>query len=616
MKKKLIGLFIFGYVGGSFSIEPLSPFGPNPFASLPEKNPFQPREEPARPGGFVPPTPPSLPNEKNNPFMPHEQLPEGQGVPRETHQGFGGFEQPAPFEQHPMQEGYRPEQNRFNEGVQQGYRPEENNHFNQQHSDSFHQKNSLSEVDTEKNPDTGEAAVVDSEVDTFEQEGSGNWLLKRVWWEKTEGVYEQIKEVFNEIMSARMDYIAQRNRLDRELDISYGQIGLEEGELQDIIDHCLDFVKKEKPEQGFLNKQQEDLYNALQHKQHDLEQIKLDLKALQAIDQKIDEALDTLFKQIDVANQYEQKAWENFKDIARELNDKIARKSYYETEGLLKDIQSIHLYITSQFSSYFNQTLQTARTHSQSISSQVQVLKQASVDLKKEAAALEQAQEAERLKKELSEHDKEFEAAEKKKEIKKNSKAVPATGIISNFIDSAKMFVLHVVDRILHSASSLVSRVKDWFGKEESVVKGREKTLKLKVEDEKKKIESVVSKEIMQDESSLEHELAIKDHDEHDSMTEIDHVTLKGNNHEGHLIESNHKEDSLPIHSSVTSEENPFKSEHQAESFAHPVSVMPQDKLHTVSTNPFDEQKNNHPAFSHDAVHYEEQGHAVSPFVK
>ena len=275
-----------------------------------------------------------------------------------------------------------------------------------------------------------------------------------MWWEKTEGVYEQIKQVFNEIMNARMDYISQRNRLDRELDISYGQIGLEEGELQDIIDYCLDFVKKEKPEQGFLNKQQEDLYNALQHKQHDLEQIKLDLKALQAVDQKIDEALDTLFKQIDVANQYEQKAWDNFKDIARELNDKIARKSYYETEGLLKDIQSVHLYITSQFSSYFNQTLQTARTHSQSISSQVQALKQSGVDLKKQAGVLEQAQESERLKKDISEHDKEFEAAEKKKEEAKNAKAVPSMGMVSSFISSAKIFVSHFFDRILHAATS------------------------------------------------------------------------------------------------------------------------------------------------------------------
>ena len=631
MKKKLVVLLVLGYVGGSFSGEPLSPFGPNPFASHTDANspdahfgnhaidptaggnPFashqeEPHREPASPHSEF-----ALPNSSQNPFAQH-------------HEERDGFSSPASTEQQPS--------------------------FHREHSQdhSLHKNEPLSEVDAEKNPDTGEAAAVDSEVDTFEQEGSGNWLLKRVWWEKTEGVYEQIKQVFNEIMSARMDYISQRNRLDRELDVSYGQIGLEEGELQDIIDYCLDFVKKEKPEQGFLSKQQEDLYNALQQKQHDLEQIKLDLKALQAVDQKIDEALDTLFKQIDVANQYEQKAWDNFKDIARELNDKIARKSYYETEGLLKDIQSVHSYITSQFSSYFNQTLQTARTHSQSISSQVQALKQAGVDLKKEAGVLEQAQEAERLKKELSEHDKEFEAAEKKKEAKKNPKAVPPMGMVSSFISSAKVLFLHIFDRILHAATSFASRIKDWFVKEESVVKAREKTLKLKMEDEKKKAETAVSKEethveqvAHKEEQAVKHEEAVLQksvhegaaHGEHVITAEVDRAKLEVIKLEDHAIafaktDKQHDEmlEPKPVHSSVIpEEENPFKLHHQVEPSAHPVSVMPQDQSQQKVSNPVKtfgppptEAPINHPAFSHNPAPHDElvrQGvHPVSPFAK
>ena len=601
MKKKLVVLLVLGYVGGSFSGEPLSPFGPNPFASHTDAQPSEANfENHAMPPG-------------GNPFTSHQEEPHREPVsPQFEHPNLsqnpfaqhGSFSSPASTEQQHLSTSANQQPSFHHEPFQEH---------------SLHNNEPLSEIATEKNPDTGEAAVVDSEVDTFEQEGSGNWLLKRVWWEKTEGVYEQIKQVFNEIMSARMDYTSQRNRLDRELDVSYGQIGLEEGELQDIIDYCLDFVKKEKPAQGFLSKQQEDLYNALQHKQHDLEQIKLDLKALQAIDQKIDEALDTLFKQIDVANQYEQKAWDNFKDIARELNDKIARKSYYETEGLLKDVQSVHSYITSQFSSYFNQTLQTARTHSQSISSQVQALKQAGVDLKKEAGVLEQAQEAERLKKELSEHDKEFEAAEKKKEAKKHPKAVPPMGMVSSFISSAKVFVLHVFDRILHAATSFASRIKNWFVKEESVVKAREKTLKLKMEDEKKKAEAAVSKEIAhveqvahQEEQDAKHEEA---HGERVITAEVDWV-------KDEIVKP------LSVHSSVIpEEENTFKLQHQAEPSAHPVSVMPQEQSHEPIHDsvvkfgpPPTEAPINHPAFSHNPAPHDELvhhgAHPVSPFAK
>ncbi len=567
MKKKQVVLLVLGYVGGSFSGEPLSPFGPNPFAPQAASNPFASHEESTTASGKSASAPVSvMPAE--NPFASHEE-PLARSV------------QPA----HHSQEDSK-------------------NTEYEQHAPVEPDNQTTAENVADKNPDTGEDLSVDSEVDTFEQEGSGNWLLKRVWWEKTEAVYENIKQVFNEIMSARMDYISQRNRLDRELDVSYGQIGLEEGELQDIIDYCLDFAKKEKPEQGFSDKQEEDLYNALQHKQHDLDQIKLDLKALQAVDQKIDEALDTLFKQIDVANQYEQKAWDNFKDIARELNDKIARKSYYETEGLLKDIQNVHSYITSQFSSYFSQTLQTARTHSQSISSQVQALKQAGVDLKKQASALEQAHEAERLKKELAENDKELEGAEKKKEAKKNATSQSA-GMVSGFISSAKTFVLHVVDRVIDAATSLASRIKGWFSKEESVVKAREKTLKLKMEEEKKRIETAVSKEVTHAEQVLnKEEQAVQD----EEIAFLNSAYKEEENLEGHARSLAAKE-----------EENPFNE--------HPVSVMPQEQSEkSVSDSvkafglPPTEESTVHPAYSHNpSLHDEKLNHGVhpvSPFVK
>ena len=616
MKKKLVVLFVLGYMGGSFSEEPSSPFGPNPFAPSAEASPENNSKStvPAEANPFASSAPSHLPENPfgapsfENPFAVHE-APSASHEQLFTHSVESRVHSAVPYHE---------------EGNHKNATDEQHQTQQQYHKESAfvkHDDTPPSEVVVEKNPDTGEDAAIDSEVDTFEQEGSGNWLLKRVWWEKTEGVYEQIKQVFNEIMSARMDYISQRNRLDRELDISYGQIGLEEGELQDIIEYCLDFVKKEKPEQGFLSKQQEDLYNALQNKQHDLEQIKLDLKALQAVDQKIDEALDTLFKQIDVANQYEQKAWDNFKDIARELNDKIARKSYYETEGLLKDIQTVHSYITSQFSSYFNQTLQTARTHSQSISSQIQALKQAGVDLKKEAGALEQAQEAERLKKELSEHDKEREAAEKKKEAKTTVKPV---GMVSGFIGSVKLLALNVVDHILHAATSCASWIKGWFIKEESVVKAREKALKLKVENEKKKAEVVLSKE----EARVEQEV---DKEEDVVQQEAD-ALQKSVRQEEAAFSTQAREDSTP-----EIDDNPFRQEEVAKSKGlvtpimaeknsfneRRVSVMPQEQLSdSVKTfgHPPTEELSNHPAFSHNPpVHNEtvNQGtHPVSPFAK
>jgi hypothetical protein len=293
-----------------------------------------------------------------------------------------------------------------------------------------------------------EEKEVDQAVDTLNAKSGGNWLLKRVWWEKTEDVYEQIKEVFNHVMDTRMQFISERNKLDRELDIFYGEMGIEQGPLHDVLSHAQDLMDKDKKEQGYLNKKEQAFVKKLSGKDRELEQLKLDVKAIQELDNKIDEALDTLFKQIDVCNQYEQKAWDNFKEIARELNDQEARKLYYDTEGLYKDIQKVQSYISGTFASYFKQTIQSAHEHTTKISSQMNSLKGEGVDLVKEAEVLE----------------KDDELPSKKIEAKTKSKPVQKgwlSGIGDWFSNIGSWFF-----------NLLPKSVQAWFIKEEKKVEG------------------------------------------------------------------------------------------------------------------------------------------------
>ena len=188
----------------------------------------------------------------------------------------------------------------------------QDNQFHPEHVMSEPSKVAPSSVNKPKQIDNkqedAEEKMVGATVDTFDTDGSGNWVLKRVWWEKIESVYEEIKKVFNDILNARMEFVSQRNSLDREMDVFYGQVGLEEGQLESIISQGLAFLQKSKTDQNFLTAKDEEFSKLIQGKDRDFEQIKLDMEALKELDQKIDEALDTLFQQIDIANKYEQKA--------------------------------------------------------------------------------------------------------------------------------------------------------------------------------------------------------------------------------------------------------------------------------------------------------------------
>ncbi len=311
------------------------------------------------------------------------------------------------------------------------------------------QQKNLSNKVTSSSDDKGYSSdevlndAIESKLDTVDVMTSGNWLLKRAWWEKTEDLYEQLKDIVAKVMEMRTSFLSQKNEMDRVIDVCCSEVGLEQGELYDIVGYGKDLLDKQKVE-GLLTPEQKAFAEKLTNKERDLDQLKLDIKTVSEIDKKMDDALDLFFSQIDTCTKYEHKAWENFKDIARELDDKEARRLYYSTEALFKDIKNIQQYLENDFLNYFNTLMQTAKTHTQKISLQVNSLKSAGIDLKKEMKILEAQKSPEAKKKNtekkiLEEKNKIEEEQKKKQEALEKAKwSYPITSITSAFFEKTK----------------------------------------------------------------------------------------------------------------------------------------------------------------------------------
>ncbi len=323
-------------------------------------------------------------------------------------------------------------------------------------------------------------SLVQQGIDSFEAEGSGNWLLKRVWWEKTESVYESIKHIFNQVLDSRTHFITARNKLDRELDIFYGEMGLEQGPLHDIITHILSLMEKMRASQGdVLSPKEEDLVKKTKEKEQVLLQLKADIKGIQTVEEKLDQALNTLFKQIDVCSEYEQRAWTMLKDIARELNDKEARKSFYQTEALLEDIKKIQTYLNGPFSHYFDQTTQLAREYAHKITTNMQNLRNQGIDLQKEALRLENERDEPQPKPKVA------------KEVAKKKESAGFFGSITQFF------------------KNIWNSIFGWFGASETKVKVRAKAADQDGLREVKKDAGILGKELedfSQDNQPVVHE--------------------------------------------------------------------------------------------------------------
>ncbi len=238
-------------------------------------------------------------------------------------------------------------------------------------------------------------------IDTVDlDEPQGNWLFKRIWWERAESQYEKVRTRVEAVLESRMQFFAQRAELDKTvLDPFYITIGLGQGELQTILSELIERLQQEREQEGVLSPKEREFLKTLRTQKSVLEQMSLDVQAINKIDREIDESLNKLLEQINRVRGYERDAWRYFKDIARVLSDKKAREIFYKMDTVYKNITKVEMYIKQAFKDHFDQLITTARQQVDRVQTAMQALKEKGIDFKKQLVRMEQEEEPELVKK-------------------------------------------------------------------------------------------------------------------------------------------------------------------------------------------------------------------------
>jgi len=228
------------------------------------------------------------------------------------------------------------------------------------------------------------------------KEPEGNWLLKRAWWEKAQKKYEKIKNVVAKIVESRMQFFKRRNDLDRNVfDPFYSNVGLSQGQLEEVISHLMGKVEKERKEEHGLSVEERDYLSTLTAEKRTLEQMKLDVVGIRKLDIAIDEDLDKLMEQINLSRKYEEQAWQLFKGIAKVLNHKKARELYHKMDTFWTNVKDINGYINGAFKNHFNSVVRNAKAQVDRLKTAADAFKQKGVDLKKQFDKIQEEEEAE-----------------------------------------------------------------------------------------------------------------------------------------------------------------------------------------------------------------------------
>lgn len=217
-----------------------------------------------------------------------------------------------------------------------------------------------------------------SGLDTLNVDSGGNWLEKRIWYQKSEQLFEVIRANVQKAADLRMKFVHAVNQVGHQIDEFYQSNSFQKGEIDEMLSSVLQALANQTEVRGGdLSSSERSLKAKVQAEQKQFESMSKDLKLIDDLDEQIDKTMMKAFKEIDVCRGLETRAWNNFKEIGLELDDKKARVLYYEMENFHKNIEQkidylqnnlLH-YLQNQLISKVNDTMTQIKTSSQDLDS-------------------------------------------------------------------------------------------------------------------------------------------------------------------------------------------------------------------------------------------------------
>lgn len=221
-------------------------------------------------------------------------------------------------------------------------------------------------------------------LNTVDVDAGGNWVVKRAYWEQAEKTYEKIMKLNNELYTQQLNFVQRRNESDKVTDQAFRELGFEQGQLSEILNKLISNVKLQREQQGEITEQERAFLQELKDKQLDLENMNKNLQTIDELDNALDKVMELITTQINVCRNYEQQAWDLFKAIGKELNDKKARELFYTAESLFKSVEQNQIYVTGELKTYFDTTVQNIEKRLAELKEAVAQLKTRGTDLVKE----------------------------------------------------------------------------------------------------------------------------------------------------------------------------------------------------------------------------------------
>jgi chromosome segregation ATPase len=227
-------------------------------------------------------------------------------------------------------------------------------------------------------------------------ETRGNWYYKRRYYKDARELYQKTRKRVDEVDKLKGVFFQKRTTIDASVSQFNLELGFEQGELDELLNNLIGSLSQEREKMIELTEEERKLNQQLKDKKAAVEGLKKDLSLVTQIDNALDKAMAQVLENIGEARSYEEKAWQNYNNIAAEINDKKAEEYLLQMKSYFDNIDSTANYLTNQLMPFFDTKIEELQSHMDTVRDRVASLKAQGVQLSKKVAEDEKA-DAQRL---------------------------------------------------------------------------------------------------------------------------------------------------------------------------------------------------------------------------
>lgn len=220
----------------------------------------------------------------------------------------------------------------------------------------------------------------------------GNWYKKRQLVKDAHALlYQTVVEKAAHVAAFENPFIAKKNALTQRFEEFSQSLGFARGVLYETIVNEISRLESARKPKEPLTQSDRIALTQIQENKNTLMQLKKDFDTVTELYKSVDQAMAVLLEQVGSSQQYKEKAFECYEKITQVLSDQVAEQLYAEIVAAGENIDRIALYISGDFSHYFDELSAKISDQIALISKQITHLKEQGVDLLNPKAPVKQA---------------------------------------------------------------------------------------------------------------------------------------------------------------------------------------------------------------------------------